>query len=202
MYTIKKGFDESNRQKAAKLFSEAFERKFSKVVGNREVVEGLLEQCMDSQFCFGAYNENKQLVGLMGFHMDDQALIKINIRKLIQTFGVIRGIYKASLLKMLFNHKADNAEQLLLSGVAIETTYRGKGIGSQLFEALFTFVKAEGYESIKLHVIDENPRAKALYERLGFVQKKHEKLPRWAADLFGVSGFSAMVLSIGGNETK
>ncbi|WP_077703007.1 GNAT family N-acetyltransferase [Virgibacillus dokdonensis] len=202
MYTIKKGFEESNRQRAAKLYSEAFERKFSKVVGNREVIEGLLEQCMDSQFCFGAYNENNQLVGLMGFHIDNQALIKLKISSFIKTFGAIRGIYKASLLQLLFNHKSDNAKQLLMNGVAIESTYRGRGIGSQLFEALFTFVKSEGYESIKLHVIDENPRAKALYERLGLVQKKHEKMPRWAADLFGVSGFSAMVLPIREKEKK
>jgi ribosomal protein S18 acetylase RimI-like enzyme len=57
----------------------------------------------------------------------------------------------------------------ILVYIAVDTSYRGKGIGKQIVER--SFEEAEG--NIKLHVEYDNP-AKRLYERLGFTTKYAE----------------------------
>lgn len=57
----------------------------------------------------------------------------------------------------------------ILVYIAVDASYRGKGIGKQIMQK--SFEVAEG--SIKLHVEYDNP-AKRLYERLGFTSKYAE----------------------------
>ncbi len=59
---------------------------------------------------------------------------------------------------------------------------RGKGIGSHLFNSLEQAVLKKRIKKISLEVIDTNPRAKSLYERLGFVAVKTQTL--WPVNLF------------------
>jgi ribosomal protein S18 acetylase RimI-like enzyme len=59
-------------------------------------------------------------------------------------------------------------QQLLLEGLALEPTARGKGVGSRLLEAVDERARDLGQTEIILEVIDANPRAKALYERHGY----------------------------------
>ncbi|KAB3532135.1 GNAT family N-acetyltransferase [Alkaliphilus pronyensis] len=196
MITIEKGFDQKNRHRAAQLYSKAFERKFAKVIGKEEVIEVLLERVMNPNCSFGAYNTENKLIGLVGYHVRNQMLISISPWDFIKTFGLLSGFFKAILAHIIFHRKADNEKQLLMDGIAVDATCRGQGVGTLLFNTLITFAKSEGYESIKLDVIDENPKAKALYERLGFVQKEYKKLPRLVAVLIGVKGVTTMVLSL------
>jgi ribosomal protein S18 acetylase RimI-like enzyme len=56
-----------------------------------------------------------------------------------------------------------------MDGIAVSPAARGRGIGSRLLEQLKQFAAHEGYRSIRLDVIDTNPRARQLYERQGFV---------------------------------
>ena len=46
--------------------------------------------------------------------------------------------------------------------------YRSKGIGSRLLDAAELLVKQPGYARMGLGVAVDNPRARALYERLGY----------------------------------
>ena len=53
-----------------------------------------------------------------------------------------------------------------------------------LFKAFEGFAKTGGCRKLSLEVIDTNPRAQKLYERLGFVTKKRSTL--WPANrIFG-----------------
>jgi len=61
-----------------------------------------------------------------------------------------------------------------MDGVCVSASARGKGVGSALFDALFDYAHEHDYRYITLDVIDTNPRAKALYERLGFEPTKTE----------------------------
>ena len=52
---------------------------------------------------------------------------------------------------------------------------RGKGLGKQLIAGLMVRAEKDSYSRFILDVSEENPRAKVLYERLGFeVTKKHD----------------------------
>ena len=73
---------------------------------------------------------------------------------------------------------------------------RGRGIGTQLFERLRAYASEHGYASIRLDVIDTNPGARRLYERLGFEATKTERFGylRW---LLGFGAATTMVLHLG-----
>lgn len=48
--------------------------------------------------------------------------------------------------------------------------YQGQGIGYRLWLELRAFALSAGYRRIRLTTDDENVRARAFYERLGFVR--------------------------------
>jgi len=53
-------------------------------------------------------------------------------------------------------------------GVSVERRHRGGGIGTALIETLLTWAPAHGIRRIEVLAWASNPRALALYERLGF----------------------------------
>ena len=62
-----------------------------------------------------------------------------------------------------------------MDGIAVKEGNRGRGIGKQLFIELEKFANQSKMTSIKLDVIDENPKAKKLYESIGFVPTNYTK---------------------------
>jgi ribosomal protein S18 acetylase RimI-like enzyme len=63
-------------------------------------------------------------------------------------------------------HLASRTALLIAAGVAPE--FRGHGIGTALMAAAEELVCSRGFEAIVLGVEDSNPRARRLYERLGY----------------------------------
>ena len=73
--------------------------------------------------------------------------------------------------------KRPKSDVLHLDTLIVHPDVRGQGIGTQLVDAVVALAIADGKRFVKLEVEDINPRAKRLYERLGFVEDKFEKLP-------------------------
>lgn len=63
-------------------------------------------------------------------------------------------------------------------GIGLADEYCGKGLGRPLMQAIVDYAKAHGREGVDLIVVQDNPRAKALYERFGFAVTE----PHTAAD--------------------
>lgn len=53
-------------------------------------------------------------------------------------------------------------------GVSVDRHWRGRGIGTRLLEHLIDWAPAHGITRIEIEAFANNPRAAALYERLGF----------------------------------
>ena len=53
-------------------------------------------------------------------------------------------------------------------GISVSTEYRGQGIGTALIEALLAWAPEHGVSRIEVRSWANNPRATALYERMGF----------------------------------
>jgi ribosomal protein S18 acetylase RimI-like enzyme len=56
-----------------------------------------------------------------------------------------------------------------MDGIFVSASARGQGVGTMLLDAVRVKAIDFGLARIRLDVIDSNPRARALYERQGFV---------------------------------
>jgi len=54
-------------------------------------------------------------------------------------------------------------------GMGVATAWRGRGVGERLMRATLDAARAAGFEKIELSVYATNARARALYEKAGFV---------------------------------
>ena len=62
------------------------------------------------------------------------------------------------------------AGELQINNVVVEEAYRRKHIATDMFEELFAYGKRHSCTKISLEVREANEAARALYEKLGFVQ--------------------------------
>ena len=71
--------------------------------------------------------------------------------------------------------KLPKGNEIVLAHIAIKEDYRGKGFGQKMMEHLMNKKNQIDDISFVLDVSELNPRAKALYEKLGFTVKSIEK---------------------------
>ena len=60
---------------------------------------------------------------------------------------------------------------LFIDAMAVDESFRGKGIGHMLFDAVKKIAKEKQLDGIELQVNARNIRAKAMYESYGFTEK-------------------------------
>ena len=167
------GVPEKFRNKAAALYDEAFGNKFCLAVPNATNRFALLADCLNLANAIVAIRGgggDDALVGLAGFETKHGALLNITYKKLLHHLG-LWGSLRAMLVFALYDRTRQHGE-LLMDGIAVAAACRGQGIGTALFCALKQYASEHGYTTIRLDVIDTNPAAKRLYERLGFVVTK------------------------------
>ena len=177
----------------AQLYSQAFERKFVNLIGSAQEASLFFKDGINRDRAIAAYSAENELLGMAGFEQGQQKLIGLELEHFKKHFGFFKGIYKGVLMDILFSRKAENEKEILMDGIVVKNGHRGKGIGKKLFQGLEAYAKSNDFHSIRLDVIDENPKAKKLYEKIGFEVIKHEKVPYPLADYIGVSGVSTMV---------
>jgi ribosomal protein S18 acetylase RimI-like enzyme len=68
-------------------------------------------------------------------------------------------------------------------GMAVESSWRGRGVGSALMVAAMQWARNWGVEKVTLEVYPSNDRAVALYRRFGFVEEG--KLARQSRKSYG-----------------
>lgn len=69
-----------------------------------------------------------------------------------------------------------------LDEVYVHADYRNQGIGSWLIEQALDECRARDVQALHLQVFDHNPRARTLYERLGFVAHDSVMMSRLLGD--------------------
>ncbi len=76
-----------------------------------------------------------------------------------------------------------------IGNIVTHKEYRGKGIATELFEALLTELKAQGIKKLFLEVEHDNTPAIGLYEKLGFLNYGYRR------DYYG-QGKDAVLMSL------
>ena len=168
------GFGPEHSTAAATLYWNAFSRKLDHAIGPRDRGLGLIERGLDPSRAVVAIQDN-ELVGLAGFNLDGTALTTIRARDIIKEFGLWRGARRVAWASIL--HRTPRSDELLMDGIVVRADRRGHGIGTKLMYRLFDVALAHGKRVVRLDVVDTNPAARHLYEGLGFVAMKTEKVP-------------------------
>jgi len=168
--TVQQGFPDELRSSAAELYDAAFGAKLAIAMPNPISRVAVLKTGFNPEFSFVAMRDD-EMVGIAGFKTVLGALTGgISFRVLKDEIGLL-GAIRAVLVLALFQRNLV-AGQLLMDGIGVSPNMRGNGIGTKLLHSLIEYAKTEGYRSIRLDVIDTNPAARRLYERVGFVPEK------------------------------
>ena len=176
---------------AVRLYFNTLIEKFEPILGSDGRAEQALASSIENDKCLVAVCKGK-LVGIMGVQTSEHGFVNPNLKTMIRVYGVLGGILRMGGLAIL-HHKTDTDEHYV-DGVAVASEMRSTGIGSHLFELLEQTVLEKRIKTISLEVIDTNPRAKALYERLGFVAVKTQTL--WPLNLFVRFPFRSATLMV------
>lgn len=187
------GLPEQYKQDAVLLYEEAFGNKFSVAVKDYKQRINLIDSCMNPDYAIVAISDNK-LLGIAGFHTTDGSLTGgITYKKLQSQLGFFKGNWAAFVFG-LFSRKPA-ADQLVMDGIAVHKSARGKGIGSVLLDRVAEYAKEFHFKTVRLDVIDTNPRARKLYIGKDFKVIKTDSFPylRW---LLGFGASTRMELNI------
>lgn len=194
---ISRGFHPSERQRIAELYWDAFGTKLGRVMGPTPKAHRFLNAVLDPNHALNCRDEDGQLLGVLGFKTFKGALVAGTFQDMRRVYGLIGAAWRGGLLSLL-ERDVEN-ERFLLDGVFVAPEARGCGVGTRLLEAAFELAQGRGYSEIRLDVIDSNPRAKALYERLGFVGGEEHHLGL-LGPLFRFKSALTMVRPLGGES--
>ena len=178
------------RADAARIYWEAFGGKLGRVLGPERQALAFFERVMRQDHCFTAVAADGALVGLAGFKTAIGSFAGGGWSDLRAVYGNWGGRWRAAALWLL-NHEADS-DRFLIDGLCVARSHRSQGIGTLLLTALFAEATARGYSAIRLDVVDENWRARALYARHGFITTRTENLGL-LRHLFGFKALTTMV---------
>lgn len=188
--TIAKGLPDALRSDAARLYWQAFGGKLGRVMGPDARAHRYLERVIRGDHALVALDARGQLLGLAGFKTPQGSFAGGGWGDMRAIYGVFGMIWRGALLSLL-SREVDN-DRFLLDGLCVDSAARGQGLGAALLAAIEEEARVRGYGYVRLDVIDSNWRARALYERLGFLAVKTDKLGL----LRYVFGFDAAVTMV------
>jgi ribosomal protein S18 acetylase RimI-like enzyme len=90
-------------------------------------------------------------------------------------FGLWGGAWRSAWQSITHFRRPAHDDEIRIEGVAVAERLRGQGVGSLLMNAVCDHARSHGCRTIVLEVVNTNPRAQELYERLGFVITKTEQ---------------------------
>ncbi|RWR11430.1 GNAT family N-acetyltransferase [Sinirhodobacter populi] len=186
---IRRGVPEADRRAAAELYWQAFGAKLGPVMGPRERALAFIERVMDSDHVLSAWDGSGRLLGVIGFRSSHGAFVGGTTEDLDAVYGPFGGLWRKLALSVLGTDLPGGV--LAVDGLVVVDDARGTGIGAALIEALSREARDRGYRSLQLEVVDGNDRARALYERLGFLHAGWSR-SFLAALFFGIRGSTSM----------
>ena len=126
--------------------------------------------------CF--YDDNKIVGTCLFFNKKGYKKISLetlsNILSFYSFFDIIRILFRVLRLETIM--KSPRKNEIYLSNFSVNTDVRGKGFGSELLRTVIRKYSDEGYKILGLDVETDNSRAKKLYNRIGFIDKKKKIL--------------------------
>ena len=163
---VRHGIPIADLDRATELYWGAFGQKLDRLLGPRDRALTFIRSVIRADHAFGAYDRNGELLGVAGYKSSEGAFVGGTIADMRQSYGFWGGTWRGMILTLL--ERDTENRRFLMDGIAVAESARGLGIGTALLDAVISEAHKRGYLEVRLDVIDNNPRARALYERCGF----------------------------------
>ncbi|MDX2141236.1 MAG: GNAT family N-acetyltransferase [Chloroflexota bacterium] len=191
--TVQQGFSETQRTQVAEIYVAAFERKLMPLFKTSEIAIRLVSAELYPPCSLTAADETGRVLGVAGFQHGGKQLLNFSASAMMREFGWFSGAIRYG--AAVFFERTPDKRLLQLDGIAVHSEARGMGVGTQMITALETFAIQHGYQGIRLDVVDTNPHARRLYERLGFGAQRTIAVPFLRS--LGFTAFTTMVKPVG-----
>ena len=183
-FEVRRGLPAGCEAAAAELYWVAFGRKLGLPLGPKERGVAFIAGHLNADRAVAVLS-GEQLIGVAGFHHQSRGFVGGGLRDLLASYGLLSGVARGALLVVL--ERRERPGQLLMDGIAVRSDHRSKGVGRLLLREIADVARELGDHTVRLDVVDTNPRARQLYEREGFVATDTRGLPL----LRRVMGFSS-----------
>jgi ribosomal protein S18 acetylase RimI-like enzyme len=158
------------RPQAIALYWQAFGGKLGTVMGPQRKAFRFLDRVLREDHAIVALSDDGTLLGMVGFKTHQGSFAGGEVADIRAIYGMLGSAWRLPLLWML-ESDSDNS-RFLLDGICVAREARGQGVGSALLTAIEDEGRSRGFSAIRLDVIDNNFRAKALYARRGYKPEK------------------------------
>ncbi|WP_299673066.1 GNAT family N-acetyltransferase [uncultured Roseobacter sp.] len=192
-FYIENGVRPEHRTSAALGYWRAFARKLRYPLGPERKAVRFIESVLDPSHAISAVSASGDFLGVAGFKTPQGALVGGGFRDLVATYGWASATLRGGLIHTLERECADGT--LLMDGIFVDPDARGQGVGKALLQAIEAHAVSLGLRKVRLDVIDTNPRARALYEREGFLENAVTRLGPLRV-IFGFSSATEMTKSV------
>ena len=170
---IIRNLPESSKIRASELVYEAFQKKINSVIKEKEKAIRIITKSINYSAGFYAVYENS-LVGIAGTQSKGNRFIKVKFSYFHEEYE----FFKALIKKIYFNFDSIGTiknDELELTALSVQKEMRSRKIGTKLINSIILYAKNNGYKKVILTVVDTNPLAKKLYEKIGFNKHKTKK---------------------------
>lgn len=166
---IQHGLPPGQTMAAARLYWQAFAGKLGVVMGPEPLALRYIARVVQHDHAVVALTAEGVLCGVGGFRSSKGAFVGGEARDLRAVYGWWGGLWRQACLRLL-NHDFE-PRALVVDGLVVAPACRGRGIGAALLAALADEARLRGHSELRLDVVEENLRARALYTREGFVTR-------------------------------
>lgn len=183
MTTVSVGLDETEFDSAARLYFDALRQKLAPFLGPPESAVPILAASLRGENVIVA-REGDTILGLAGYQCDRKGFIDLSLSALFRRYPLSGAVRLGGLCLL---DRPCPPDGIVLDGICVAPDARGRGIGTALLEAIEQLAIERGKQRTLLAVIDTNPRARSLYERVGYTPIKTESV----GPLKGIFGFNS-----------
>ncbi|MFD9378894.1 GNAT family N-acetyltransferase [Streptomyces sp. NPDC059999] len=187
--TLLRGLPEGAEERVAELYWEAFGHKLGAALGPAGPGRRFIADHLHADRALTVLAEDGRVLGVAGYQLAGRGLVGGDAAAIRAGYGQVRGLYRVFLLALLERTPARG--ELVMDGIAVDPARRGEGIGALLLDGVEEVAAEQGCRRIRLDVVEENPRARALYERRGFRAVKVRRTP-WLRDVLGFGAVTTM----------
>lgn len=190
---IEQGIRPGHRGEVAALYWQAFQGKLAPVMRPETRALKFLRTAMDPSHAISAVSPDGKLLGVAGYKTIEGGFVGGGFGELCAVYGLFGGVWRGLILSVL--DRPVGAGALLMDGLFVDAAARGQGVGTALLRAVKQKARVLGCSSVRLDVIDSNVRAKALYERQGFVARETSEAGLFR-HIFGFRSSTRMVCEL------